>query len=105
MFRFVQNRPFLRFAFLGQVFQFQVLPFGLSLAQRIFTRVVSADVAPPQIQGLKILQYLDDWLLCAPSPDQVLEDTEMVVSHVQSLGFKVNWKKSNLHPQQVNFQW
>lgn len=33
---------FLRFAFQGKHFQFRVLPFGLSLSPRVFTRVVAA---------------------------------------------------------------
>lgn len=50
-----EHRPFLRFAFQGQAFQFQVLPFGLSLAPRVFTRVISAALAPLQLRGIKIL--------------------------------------------------
>ncbi|KAJ8011012.1 hypothetical protein DPEC_G00053780 [Dallia pectoralis] len=82
---------------LSQAFQFQVLPFGLSLAPRIFTRVVSAALAPLQLRGIKILPYLDDWLICAPSQEQVIRNTEEVLAHIQSLGFTVNWKKTRLN--------
>lgn len=85
-----EHRPFLRFAFQGQAFQFQVLPFGLSLAPRVFTRVISAALAPLQLRGIKILPYLDDWLICAPSREQVVRNTEEVLAHIQSLGFTVN---------------
>ena len=95
-----EHRPFLRFAFQGRAFQFQVLPFGLSLSPRVFTRVVSAALSPLQARGLKILPYLDDWLVCAPSREQVVRDTETVLAHIQFLGFKVNHKKSNLQPRQ-----
>ena len=95
-----EHRPFLRFAFQGRAFQFQVLPFGLSLSPRVFTRVVSAALSPLQARGLKILPYLDDWLVCAPSREQVVRDTETVLAHIQFLGFKVNYKKSNLQPRQ-----
>ena len=44
--------------------------------------------------------YLDDWLVCALSRQQVVEDTESVLSHIQSLGFQVNSKKSDLNPRQ-----
>ncbi len=35
--RFFHHRRFLRFAFEGMAYQYQVLPFGLSLASRTFT--------------------------------------------------------------------
>lgn len=41
-----EHRQFLRFAFQGQDYLFQVLLFGLSLALRIFPQVVSAVWAP-----------------------------------------------------------
>ncbi|XP_030272800.1 uncharacterized protein LOC115581658 [Sparus aurata] len=98
------HRPFLRFAFQGRAYQFKVLPFGLSLSPRVFTRVIGAALRPLQLSGMKILPYLDDWLICAPSHDQVLRDTGLVLSHIQSLGLKVNWTKTNLEPgQQVVF--
>ncbi len=37
-----RHRPFLRFAFEGQAYQYKVLPFGLSLSPRVFTKVVEA---------------------------------------------------------------
>ena len=42
--------PFLRFAFQGQAYQFRVLPFGLSLSPRVFTRVVATALSPLQAQ-------------------------------------------------------
>ena len=96
----VGHRPFLRFAFQGQAFQFRVLPFGLALSPRVFTRVVAAALAPLQAAGLKILPYLDDWLVCSPDRSQASRDTQRVMGHIQNLGFRVNFKKSNLNPTQ-----
>jgi hypothetical protein len=50
---------FLRFAFKGRIFKFQVLPFGISLAPRTFTRCMDAVLSPLRQQGLSILNYLD----------------------------------------------
>lgn len=41
-----------------------------------------AALAPLQLQGITILPYLDDWLICAPSLDQVILGTEKVLGHV-----------------------
>ena len=98
------HRRFLRFAFGGQEYEFRVLPFGLSLSPRVFTRVVAAVLAPLHAQGIRVLPYLDDWLIQATSRQQAVEDTARVVSHVQSLGFRLNWEKSVLTPsQQITF--
>ncbi len=94
------HKKFLRFAFQSQAYQFEVLPFGLSLSPRVFTRVVSAALCPLQMAGIKILPYLDDWLICAPSRHQVLEDTERVINHIRELGFCMNHEKSNVEPRQ-----
>lgn len=92
---------FLRFAFRGRHFQFRVLPFGLSLSPRVFTRVVAAALSPLQARGLKILPYIDDWLVCAPSRDRAVQDTEVVLRHMSQLGLRVNLPKSNLIPSQA----
>ncbi len=41
----------------------QVLPFGLSLSPRVFTKVAEAALVPLREQGVRILNYLDDWLI------------------------------------------
>ena len=95
-----QHRQFLRFAYRGRHWQFRVLPFGLSLSPRVFSRFVAAALQPLQTQGMKILPYLDDWLICAPSRAQVAEETTRLLSHVACLGIKVNMEKSCLTPAQ-----
>lgn len=96
-----QHRQFLRFAYRGRCWQFRVLPFGLSLSPRVFTRCVAAALAPLQSRGIKILPYLDDWLICSPSQTRVAEDTACLLSHAARLGLKVNVEKSCLIPSQV----
>lgn len=78
----------------------RVLPFGLSLSPRVFTRVVMAALAPLQSQGMKVLPYLDDWLICAPSHAQVAQHTSRLLLHVGKLGLNVNLEKSCLTPSQ-----
>ncbi len=95
-----RHRPFLRFAFEGRAYQYKVLPFGLSLSPRVFTKVAEAALVPMREQGVRILNYLDDWLILAQSQDQLCEHRDWVLSHLSQLGLQVNWEKSKLSPMQ-----
>ncbi|XP_051557284.1 uncharacterized protein LOC127442927 [Myxocyprinus asiaticus] len=77
-----RHRPFLRFAFEGQAYQYKVLPFGLSLSPRIFTNVAEAALAPLREVGIRILNYLDDWLILAHSRDMLCAHRDLVLSHL-----------------------
>ncbi|KAI7810946.1 reverse transcriptase/ribonuclease H/putative methyltransferase [Triplophysa rosa] len=48
-----RHRPFLPFAFEGRAYQYRVLPFGLSLSPRVFTKVVEAAVLPLREEGVR----------------------------------------------------
>ncbi|XP_030272829.1 uncharacterized protein LOC115581680 [Sparus aurata] len=54
------HRPFLRFAFQGRAYQFKVLPFGLSLSPRVFTRVIGAALRPLQLSVPGAQSELDE---------------------------------------------
>ncbi len=91
-----QCRPFLRFAFEGWAYQYKVLPLGLSLSPRVFTKVVEAALVPLRERGVRILNYLDDWLILAQSRDQLCAHRDLVLRHLSQLGLRVNWEKSKL---------
>lgn len=74
--------------------------FGLSLSSRVLTRFMAGAFSPIQAQGIQLLPYLDDWLLCAPSREQAIERGIPLNSHVTHLGLKVNHSKSQLVPYQ-----
>ncbi|KAL2079594.1 hypothetical protein ACEWY4_025338 [Coilia grayii] len=94
------HRKFLRFAYQDKCYEFTVLPFGLALSPRVFCLCVDAGLAPLRLMGIRILTYLDDWLVLGRSKDQVLRDTHRVHTHLTSLGFMVNHSKSNYSPSQ-----
>ncbi len=95
-----RHRPFLRFAFEGRAYQYKALPFGLSLSPRVFTKVVEAALVPLREAGIRILNYLDDWLILAQSRALLCEHRDMVLSHLSRLGLQVNREKSKLSPSQ-----
>ncbi len=99
-----RHRPFLRFAFEGRAYQYKVLPFGLSLSPRVFTKVAEAALVPLREWGVRILNYLDDWLILAQSREQLRAHKDLVLRHLSQLGLRVNWEKSKLVPtQRISF--
>ena len=54
-----------------------------------------------QARGIRIHQYLDDWLLRAPCPEMCLQHTQTLLELCRNLGWVVNMSKSELVPKQV----
>ncbi len=100
----LRHRPFLRFAFEGRAWQYRVLPFGLALSPRVFMKVVEGALTPLREVGVRILNYLDDWLILAQSREQLGDPRDLVLRHLSQLGLRVNWEKSKLSPvQRISF--
>ncbi len=73
----------------------QVLPFGLSLSPRVFTKVAEAALVPLREQGVRILNYLDDWLILAQSQDQLCEHRDWCSRTSASWAFGSTGKRAN----------
>ena len=96
-----QSRKCMCFHLQGRSYQFKALPFGLSTAPMEFT-VVAKEVKLMALQrGIRIHQYLDDWLVRASTHDTCLQHTQTSVTLCQELGWLVNKEKSELAPKQV----
>ena len=95
------SRKYLRFHVEGKTFQFKALPFGLSTAPLEFTVVAKEVKLMALRKGIRIHQYLDDWLVRATSHQTYLQHTQMLVSLCQDMGWVVNFEKSELEPKQV----
>ena len=96
-----QHRKFLRFEWENKLFEFNCLPFGLSSAPRIFTKLLKPVMALLRRQGTRIVIFLDDMLIMDQSKEQLIAQTKEVIMILQLLGFVVNFKKSALEPKQV----
>ncbi|KAI2664938.1 Retrovirus-related Pol polyprotein from transposon 17.6 [Labeo rohita] len=97
---YLAHRKFLRLAYQGTAYEFMTVPFRFSLAPRTFCRCIEAALSPLRTAGLRVSAYLNNVLLCSPSWQQMETDTKMLVSHLESLGFKLNKTKSCLVPTQ-----
>ena len=96
-----QSRKYMRFHLQGRSYQFKALPFGLSTAPMEFT-VVAKEVKLMALQkGIRIHQYLDDWLVRASTHHTCLQHTQTLITLCQELGWLVNKEKSELVPKQV----
>ena len=97
----VKSRKYLRFHFQNQSYQFRALPFGLSTAPMEFTCVVKEVKLMAQSRGIRIHQYLDDWLIRAPTKESCHQGTESLLALCQELGWIINVQKSELEPKQI----
>ncbi|KAL0159970.1 hypothetical protein M9458_043695, partial [Cirrhinus mrigala] len=95
-----QHRKFLRFAFKGEAYQYRVLPFGLALPPRTFTKSVDAALAPLRLRGIHILNCINDWLILAQLEHMAVQHRDVVLAHLKELGLRLNAKKSVLSPLQ-----
>ncbi|KAJ1137758.1 hypothetical protein NDU88_004154 [Pleurodeles waltl] len=94
------HRKYLRFVVGSQHYQFAVLPFGLTSAPRVFTKVMSVVAAELRRKGITVFPYLDDWLIKAKSPELVLHHLQSTTQLLFDLDFSVNVPKSHLEPSQ-----
>ena len=91
---------YLAFRYKGTDYCFKAMPFGLSTAPRVFTRITRVILAYLRSKGRTIFAYLDDWLLLANSKEESIQFTSEVVSLLSSLGWVINHQKSALIPAQ-----
>ena len=94
-----QSRKYLRFHVQGQTYQFKALPFGLSTAPLEFTVIAKEVKLMASHRGIRIHQYLDDWLVRATSHQACFQHTQSLVKICQKLGWLVNFDKSELVPK------
>ena len=85
----------------SRVFQFTSLPFGLATVPQVFTMIVKEVKLMALSRGLRLHQYLDDWLIRSQSQEEAQVNTQAVVDLTQSLGWIINQEKSELKPTQV----
>ena len=94
------SRHFLRFVVDGKPFQFRVLCFGLTTAPQVFTRIMAPVSAILHRHGVRMLRYLDDWLILASSEITCLQSRDRLLTVCTELGIQVNLTKSSLVPSQ-----
>ena len=95
------SRKLLRFMSEGAVYQFRALCFGLSSAPQVFTRAFTVVSAWAHSHGIRLLWYLDDWLVLSSSEKEAKQAVQSLLSLCRTLGIVINEKKSDLVPSQT----
>ena len=90
---------YLCFNWLGKIFQWVVLPFGLKCSPRVVTKLLKPVMALLRsIFGILISVYMDDMLIQAKSAEEAYFHAQLTILVLLCLGWEINWSKSNLIP-------
>ena len=92
------HQKFLRFVWKETMYEFACLPFGLSSAPRVFTKLMKPVVAQLRKQGIRLIIYLDDILIMAETESLAKHHAQTTCNLLETLGFVINYQKSLLVP-------
>lgn len=85
----------------GRWWKWTALPFGLSVAPRLFTKLMRQAIKHIRRMGIQVVIYLDDLLILAPTPHLARLHVVAVAWFLHKLGLTINWDKSILTPSQL----
>ena len=92
-------RKYLRFTWLGQLYEWLVLPFRLKCSPRVVTKMLKPVIAYlRQTLNINISIHMDDMILQAKTAEQAYLDAQITILVLLSLGWEVNWEKTHLVP-------
>ena len=81
-----------------------VLPFGLTSAPYIFTKIMRCLVKKWRLEGIEIVVYLDDGLGMGPNVQKAQQLAHKIRSDIGLAGFVANETKSQWQPK-LSCQW
>lgn len=100
------DRKYLRFQFENEnrdviTYEFNAMPYGLSVAPRTFTKIMKEVISHLRFQGYKNVCYLDDILCLGSTYSECLKNVRATLNLLECLGFVVNYKKKLYRTQAV----
>ena len=98
------HQKYLGFSWQGAYYVFTVLPFGLSTACYMFTKLLRSLVSYWRGKGIRIVMYLDDGIGAAAGETEAIRASKIVQSTLEQAGFRANTEKSIWQPTQ-RLQW
>lgn len=98
------SRKFLKFRWKSILYEYLCLPFGLSLAPWLYTKVLKPVLAYLRSRLIVNVSYLDDLLTVGETYAECQRATQITISLLKFLGLSINDEKSRLIPcQRVKF--
>ncbi|KAI5747008.1 hypothetical protein M8J77_010180 [Diaphorina citri] len=95
------HQRFLALSYNGDVLAMTCLPFGLATAPQAFASLSNWVASLLRSRGMRVVVYLDDFLLVNQDPRILEIQGKLAVSILGSLGWIVNLQKSSLSPAPV----
>nr|CAH7729295.1 unnamed protein product [Callosobruchus chinensis] len=86
-------RKFLKFGYNNQLYEFTCMPFGLSIAPFIFTKIFKPIMNHLRSLGFLSVLYLDDILLFGKNKQDCYNNVNYTTKLLKSLGFFINEEK------------
>ena len=97
-----KNHKFLKFSWMGKLYKWIVLPFGLTCSPRVLTKVLKPVMAfLRSVFAILISIYLDDMLIQASSKAVAYMHGQICALVLMALGWSINWTKSNFFPSKT----
>ena len=93
-----RDRKYLGFSFNDILYEFVRLPYGLSIAPYVFTKLLKPVFAFLTSKGIHCVVYLDDILILASTIEVCKKEIIYTCQLVQKLGFIIYIEKSLLEP-------
>lgn len=86
MFQWLCFRKYFAFRMGRTMLQFSQMLLRLSIEPRVFTELTKFLAYLLAEHEANVLMYLDDWLVSVPSPVQLLDAIQMVITTAESMG-------------------
>ncbi|XP_055915529.1 uncharacterized protein LOC129948518 [Eupeodes corollae] len=96
----VSHRCFLRLVYNEEILEMTALPFGLSPSPQIFAALTNWIAEILRKRGIRVLVYLDDFLVAHQDKKKLISQTAEVVNTLELLGWWINYQKAVLNPMQ-----
>ena len=97
----LSSQKYIRFKWKGNLYQLLCLCFGLSLAPRLFAKLMKISISFMWKLNVRIIMFLDDILIMVSTKKELTHARDALIFLLETLCFLINKNKSALHPCQI----
>ena len=88
------HQKFLQFQWRGITYCYTAMPQGIAIGPITFVCTTKPLLAWLHVQGVHIMIYVDDTLICAENYEKLVHDVQITIAAFEHFGFVVNTKRS-----------